>query len=167
MSFASKISNYCLKYLTGLRTLHMVHMGMEYWGKSGPRALELYDYDYINTRCIDLVKSLKLQTICETIFCVFWCSNVYMALHLATCPMMLLWSSISMVTMQGVPKIWIYTYQDVQKNFINVVSYTKAVCCGMDCPISWKNPACVMYLKAIIISSLLDKSLSIYGYIYP
>ena len=29
--------------------------------------------------------------------------------------------------MQGVPQIWIYTYQDVQKNFVNVVSYIKAV----------------------------------------
>ena len=92
----------------------------------------------------------------ETIFCVFWCLNVYMVLHLTTCPMMLLWSSTSMVTTQGVPKIWIYTYQDVQKNFVNAVSYIQAVCCGMTCPMSWKNPVHLMYLKAIIVSSLVD-----------
>ena len=92
----------------------------------------------------------------ETIFCVFWCLNVYMVLHLTTCPMMLLWSSTSMVTTQGVPKIWIYTYQDVQKNFVNAVSYIQAVCCGMTCPMSWKNPVHLMYLKATIVSSLVD-----------
>ena len=79
-----------------------------------------------------------------------------MVLHLITCPMMLLWSSTSMVTTQGVPKIWIYTYQDVQKNFVNVVSYIQAVCCGMTCPMSWKNPVHLMYLKATIVSSLVD-----------
>ena len=50
-----------------------------------------------------------------------------MVLHLITCPMMPLWSSISMVTIQEVPKIWIYTYQDAQKNFVNVGSYIKAL----------------------------------------
>ena len=75
--------------------------------------------------------------------------NVYMILHLTSYPMMSLWSSTSMVTIQGVPKIWIYMYQDVQKNFVNVVSYIKAVCCGMACPISWKNPAHLMYLKQL------------------
>ena len=79
-----------------------------------------------------------------------------MVLHLTTCPMMLLWSSTSMVTTQGVPKIWIYTYQDVQKNFVNAVSYIQAVCCGMTCPMSWKNPVHLLYLKATIVSSLVD-----------
>ena len=99
----------------------------------------------------------------ETIFCVFWCLNVYMVLHLTTCPMMLLWSSTSMVTTQGVPKIWIYTYQDVQKNFVNAVSYIQAVCCGMTCPMSWKNPVHLMYLKATIVSSLVDNLLVYMG----
>ena len=79
-----------------------------------------------------------------------------MVLHLTTCPMMLLWSSTSMVTTQGVLKIWIYTYQDVQNNFVNAVSYIQAVCCGMTCPMSWKNPVHLMYLKATIVSSLVD-----------
>ena len=89
-----------------------------------------------------------------------------MVLHLTTCPMMLLWSSTFIVTIQEVPKIWISTYQDVLKNFVNIVSYIKAVCCGMTCPMSRKNPAHLMYLKATIVTSLVDKSLSIYGYIY-
>ena len=82
----------------------------------------------------------------------------YMILHLTTCPMMLIWSSTSMVTIQGVPEIWIYTHQDVQKNFVNEIAYINAVCCGMTCLISWKDPAHLMHLK--------DKFLSIYGYIY-
>ena len=80
--------------------------------------------------------------------------------------MMLLCLPTSMVTIKRVPKIWIYTYQDVQKNFVNVDSYIIAVCCGMTWPISWKNPAHLMYLKATIVPSLVDKSLSMYGCIY-
>ena len=107
--------------------------------------------------------------VAETMFCVFWCSNIYMVLHLTTCPMILLWSSTSMVRIQGVPKISIYTYQYGQKKFVNVPSYIKAVCCGMTCPILWKNLTHLMYLKPIIVSSLCDRylHLSIYTVLNP
>ena len=106
MSFASKISNYylkCMSYVQSIRDYGLSIYGDEILRELGIVCARIIcnNYDYINTRCIDLVKSLKLQTISDTIFCVFWCSNVYMALHLATCPMMLLWLSTSMVTIQG------------------------------------------------------------------
>ena len=43
-----------------------------------------------------------------------------------------------------------------KKTFVNAVSYIHAVCCGMTCPMSWKNPVHLMYLKATIVSSLVD-----------
>ena len=59
---------------------------------------------------LTLVKSLKLQAIRE---CrdYFLCVLMFKCIHgcAPTCLMMLLWSSTSVVTIQGVPKIWIYT----------------------------------------------------------
>ena len=62
-----------------------------------------------------------------------------MVLHPIACPMMLLWLSLSMVIIQEVPKKWIYTYQDVQNNFVDIAFYIKAVCCEITCPIFLKE----------------------------
>ena len=181
MSFAGWIryflSKYCLKYIS--------HIISPNWITDSPSGdallkvisivcreskifvLELYVITMIIST-LDVYISLSHWNLrpfvnAETIFCVFGCLNVYMVLHLTTCPMMLLWSSTSMVTIRGVPKIWIYTYQDVQKNFVYAVSYIKAVCCGMTYPMSWKNPAHLMYFKTTIVLSLVDKSLIYMG----
>ena len=126
------------------------------------------DYDYVNTRGTDLVKSLKLQTIRERkdyFRCVFMLKCIHgLAPDYLSNDVTVVVDTHGYNT-KGVPKIWIYTYQVVQKNFVNVVSNIKTVCCEKPCPISRKNPAHLIYLKATIVSSLVDKSLE-YIWIY-
>ena len=114
-------------------------------------------YDYINTRGIDLVKSLQLLIIRERrdyFLCVlmFNCIHVLARHYLPNDVTMVV--DIHGYNTKSSENMDLYVPRST-KNFVNVVSYIKAVCYGMTCPIFWKNPAHLMYLKATIVSSLV------------
>ena len=80
----------------------------------------IYDnYHYINTRGIDLVKLLKLQTILERryYFLGVLMSTTYIVWHPTTCTIMLLWSSIPMVLYK---EFWKYGFIRTKMNKITL-----------------------------------------------
>ena len=94
------------------------------------------NYDYINTRGIDLVDSLKIQTIrqCRDHFLsvlMFKAIHGLAPHYLYNDVTMML---MSMVIILGARKIWIYMYRNTPKKYANVVSHIKEACYGMTCP---------------------------------
>ena len=116
------------------------------------------NYDYINSRGIDLVKSLKLQAIRERRD-YFLCFLMFKCIH-GLAPLYLSNDVTMVVDIHG------YDTRSSDNMDLYVPRCTKELCkrsflytgsmCGMTCPMSWKNPVHLMYLKATIVSSLVD-----------
>ena len=84
-------------------------------------------------------------------------------LHLTTCPVMIVWSSISMVTTQRVPKIWHLYVPRCTKEFSKRNFVYKGSMLWNDLPYIFKESSSLDVFKSNV-SSLVDKSLRIDGY---
>ena len=133
--------------------------GLSIWGCTAERNLDCVqriqnfcariickNYDYINTRGIDLVDSLKIQTIRQRrdhflsvlmFKAIHVQSYMFKAIHglaphyLCNDVTMIV---MSMVIILGALKIWIYMYRNTPKKYANVVLHIKEACYGMTCP---------------------------------
>ena len=88
-------------------------------------------YDYINTRGIDLVESLEIQTIRQRRD-YFLSVLMFKCIHgLAPHNLILPWLLMYMIIILEVQKIGIYMFHSVTKNFANAVLHIKEV------PLKW------------------------------
>ena len=88
------------------------------------------NFHCIHLRGIDLIRSLKLQTIRESrdhFLCVL-CSNLFMASH------PIIWVLICMGMIQGALRIWICIYHGAPRRFIKEVFLIRVVHYGINCP---------------------------------
>ena len=125
------------------------------------------NYNYINTRGIDLVKSLKLQAIREHRD-YFLCVLMFECIH-GLAPRNLSNDVTMVVDIHG------YNTRSSENMDLYASRCTKVLCkrsflykgsmLWNDLP-DVLNPAHLVYLKTTIVSSLVDKPLSIYGYIH-
>ena len=94
------------------------------------------NYDYIHTRGIDLVNSLKIQTIWQRRD-YFLSVLMFKAIH-GLAPHYLCNDVTMIVDVHGYntrsSEMWIYMYPGTPKKYANVVSHIKEVCYGMTYP---------------------------------
>ena len=100
------------------------------------------NFDYIHSRGIDLVRSLKLQTIRERLdyfLCVLMFKCVFMAsrpiIWVMTSPCMLIYMGM----IQGELRIWIYIFRGAPRRFIKEVFCIRVVHYGISCHRGSKN----------------------------
>ena len=99
------------------------------------------NFDFINFRGIEMVRTLRLQTIRERrdYFPCILMFKVSMALLLIIHVLMSLCMLTKMDIIQEVPKTWNYIYHVAQGKFIKGVFSTKAVPFGISYCHAWRN----------------------------